>query len=408
MTKRFINKNFRILVKTYLENKNSLFKNNKIVALEGSSRSGKTISAVDFIIWYCLNNDNKTVFLIRQTYNSHKTTLYLDFHRRLKDMRLPSPFDNAKEVSQFKIGTCTLFFCGADTPSKFEGAGSDLAYFNEFLDIMQVVFDQVEQRNREFIFADWNPKHYSHWVYESILKRDNCVYLHSTYKDNIYISGNELAKILSYEPTEDNIRQGTANKYRWNVYGLGLRCALDEMAFQEVHEIDTIPSHLPYIYGFDIGYNPDPSVVNKVAVDFTNYIIYIDQVIYRTNLNREKINDALISNSVQKRRDKIITDTNNPEMINWFYQQGWNTHNAQKNNRIEQINEMTFYKICITKRSIETLTEFRNYMRLKDKNGVVIDDFQHHADHSIDASRYAFWELYTNKIKNFSVRGGAV
>lgn len=284
--KRLINKNFYHLCKVYESNKSKGFKDSDIVILEGSSRSGKTIAFVDFIIKYCLQNTGKNILLIRNTYNSHKTTLYVDFNFRLKAFGLHSPFETAKEVSSFKINGNTLHFVGADTPGKFEGAGSNIAYFNELLDINQVVFDQIEQRCKEMIIGDYNPKYSIHWVYDSILKRPYCAYLHSTFNDNPFISDSARRKILSYEPTELNIANGTANDYRWKVYGLGERASQEGLVFRFVDWVDKITDDCEsYFWGLDFGNTTGTYALSKGA--FNQDGLWLDCPIYGSFATKE-------------------------------------------------------------------------------------------------------------------------
>ena len=80
--------------------------------LEGSSRSGKTWSGIDIIIWLCLyvETNGCTINIYRETYNEFKTTLYDDFKRRLDDFGLPNKFHDAEEIKSFKIGKSKIYF----------------------------------------------------------------------------------------------------------------------------------------------------------------------------------------------------------------------------------------------------------------------------------------------------------
>ena len=112
------------------------------VGLEGSSRSGKTWSGVDIIIWLCLYYEANgcTINIYRETYNEFKTTLYDDFKRRLDDYALPNKFHDAEEIKSFKIGKSKIYFIGDGK----HGGGCDYAFFNEVMFIKKSVFDQVK------------------------------------------------------------------------------------------------------------------------------------------------------------------------------------------------------------------------------------------------------------------------
>jgi phage terminase large subunit len=285
--------------------------------LEGSSRSGKTISSVDFINWICCKKEtNATINVIRETYNSFKTSLYDDFNRRLNDFNTRSPFDDKQEVATFKLFGNKINLLGADNAKKFLGAGSDYIYFNEMLDIPKEVVDQATQRCRKFWWGDFNPKYADHHVFNSILSRKDIAHLRTTYNDNPFISPNERAKIESYQPVEAskiaiflgstsedeskkqeaiqkalkydcvknpdrypaeditelircryNEDTGTASPYDWSVYGMGERRAPEGLIFPRVRWVKEIPANCEKIgYGLDFGYTESPSTLVKWGI----------------------------------------------------------------------------------------------------------------------------------------------
>ena len=121
------------------------------VCLEGSSRSGKTISIIHFLIATCAANSGLVINIVRETYNSFKTTLYLDFAKFLPDFGIHSNFGFVQDVSTFNLMGNKINFLGADKPDKFEGAGCDIFWINEMLDVQKAIFDQLEQRCRRFL-----------------------------------------------------------------------------------------------------------------------------------------------------------------------------------------------------------------------------------------------------------------
>jgi PBSX family phage terminase large subunit len=269
-----VNKNLLFLREQYLKKKRG-------VVLEGGSRSGKTWSSIDFIIWLCSAVvQNKTFLIIRETYNSFKTTLYEDFNRRLPMFGIPSPFANRQEVHKFDLFTNKIIFLGADNDRIFQGVGSDFVYFNEALEIKKEVFNQVEQRCRKFWWMDYNPKYLNHWIYDNIHKRSDVATLRTTFIDNPYISEGELKKILSYEPIEENIQAGTADPYMWAVMGRGERAAPEGLIFPYVTWIDKFPECPPeqLMFGLDFGYTNSPSCLVKLFLDGEK--LYIQNLFY--------------------------------------------------------------------------------------------------------------------------------
>lgn len=287
------------------------------VSLEGSSRSAKTWSSVDFLIWYCASRKEagKVIKLIKETKTSFETTLYDDFNRRLPMFGLDSPFKDKQRVNTFDIYGNKFHLLGADDDAKIHGSGCDVAYFNEVLDIPKAVFDQTEMRCREFWLADYNPKATEHYWYDTTDEREDVGKLKTTYKDNPHISPNEKRKIESYQsirfskiaeffktanpklkeeqtiamakayslkqninkfPVEDceelercilNEKQRTADDYMWCVYGRGDRSAPEGLVFQNVTYVNEFPSNCEKVYyGLDFGYTIDPTALVKVGI----------------------------------------------------------------------------------------------------------------------------------------------
>jgi phage terminase large subunit len=312
---------------------------NKVGAvLEGGSRSGKTWSSIDFLIWLCSEVETSaTINIVKETYNSFKSTLYEDFNRRLPDYGIPSPFANKKEISSFFLFGNKINLLGADSETVLHGVGSDYVYFNESLDISKLAFDQMEQRCRKFWWMDYNPKFTEHWIFDKVTKRKDVGFLKTTLFDNPYISRPEKNKILSYLPTrftfigkhfveeeianktlkeseevaekrgikraqeydtkrnkqafhdlalielersKQNETEGTADDYMWQVYGEGLRTAPEGLVFKRVKWIKEFPKDIEQIYyGCDIGFSIDPTCIVKVGVEGRN--IYLQSLFYQ-------------------------------------------------------------------------------------------------------------------------------
>ena len=244
--------------------------------------------------------------MFRQTYNSHKTTLYTDWNNRLTAFGLYNPFPKAKEVSEFKINSNRYIFLGCDNPDKYEGAGCDIAYYNELLDQPKSVWDAIEQRCNEFMIGDYNPKFTVHWVYDNLLRRSDCAYLHTTFKDNPYIPAPQLKKILSYEPTDFNIKKGTADDYMWRVYGLGLRAAQTGLVFKNVDWITSLPEVKYFNYGLDFGFTNDPTCLIKACIIGKD--LYVQKLIYQPIENSDLLAQHLTKIGLG-RNDIIIADS---------------------------------------------------------------------------------------------------
>lgn len=394
--------------------------------LEGSSRSGKTWSVIDLIIFICLFLETDcTINIYRETYNEFKTTLYDDFKRRLDDFGLDNPFHRSKEVKSFRIGNNTIHFLGDGK----HGGGCDYAFFNEGMFINKEVFDQAEMRCRKFWIIDYNPSLTDHWIFENVIPRPDVGFLRTTYENNPYISRQERSKIKGYEPWlpgsyqikgEDllykgkpitdknqppphptNIKHGTANEFKWKVYGLGLRGAMEGVIFPLVEWIDEFPD-MAYTYANDFGFTVDPNALVKYAEDEHN--IYAELLCYDPKETPEELDELLKALNIRKSKkgapgdlitcdssDKYVSENKGAiEMVKSLKKKGYEAKKVRKTKSVMfWLTSMKEKKIHIVKNHYywQAKKEQQNYIMKKVQGIAVnqpIDDF----NHMWDAIRY--------------------
>ena len=375
-----INPNFRCLVQNY--------ETSRGIRLAGSSRSGKTWSTVLFLVWLAtVKRERATVHIIRSTYNSFKTTLYDDFKRIFDSMGIYNPFDQLQEVKSFNILGLKIHFIGADKVGKAKGAGADYVWFNEVTEIPKEIFDQKEMRCRKMWIADYNPSEHDHWIYPEQMKREDVATLHTTFLDNPFVSETEKRKILSYEPTPENIERGTADPYMWSVYGMG-KAAIREGAIITNWEQGAFDDSLPYIWGMDFGYTQDPTTLSKVAAK--NELIYAKEYLYQTGLTTQQIADILRQHT--KKDDLIIADGAESRLIDELWYMGFNIHKAKKGADSVRYGLQKIRERKIIVEGDNLIKEIRNYVWLDGKSNTPIDKH----NHLIDSIRYALEDLITN------------
>ncbi len=361
------------------------------VCLEGSSRSAKSWSIIHFLIKVCnqqaFKPDKLTVNIIRETYNSHKTTLYNDFNKILPAFGIENPFSMSKEVASFWVMGSKVNLIGADKVSKFEGLSGDITWFNELLDIDNEIFDAAEQRTQRFWLADWNPKFSDHWVFNKILSRPNVGYLHSTFKDNPYISKIELNKILSYDPNNPvNVERGTADDYRWNVYGLGKRCSPEGLVYPLITWIDDLPDEYDKdMYGLDLGYTTSPAALVRTLVHGNN--LYAKKLLYEPFESAAKIAPYLHKFLPEGRH--VWVDSADPVFIADLRRLGFLAFPVKKLPGYKKgaIGNVKRFKIHLVRdRDVER--EAHNY-RFRVIHGIQLDEPIDDFDHFFDALLYS-------------------
>jgi phage terminase large subunit len=357
------------------------------VLLEGSSRSGKTFSGIDFIVWLCSTHDNLTITIVKETLASFRTTLYSDFDRRLPAFGLPSPFMDRVSIQSFTLFNSRINLLGADSPDKVHGASCDFLFVNEGLDVSQPVFDQLEMRCRKFFWIDYNPKTTTHWIFDAVETRPDVALFRSTFKDNPFISEPEKQKILSYEPTTENIERGTADEHMWRCYGLGLRSAPEGLVFPIVEWIDEFPTDIDRVYyGSDIGLTSASTFV-KMGVEGEN--MYVECLAYQPTPSVDEYM-ALASTCVTK-NDIVWCDSAAPAFILAARMAGYKFYAVRKfpGSRKSAIGRIKSYRIHLVRnRHYQSFLKEQTSFVWRTVNGIQLDEPIDGNDHIIDAWMY--------------------
>jgi phage terminase large subunit len=354
--------------------------------LEGSSRSRKTYAGIDFLIDYCSHNERSVINIVRETYNSFKTTLYPDFAKRLGDFNIKNPFGYIKDISQYNLFGNQINFLGADNANRFLGAGSDLFWINEGLDVSKQIFDQLEQRCRKFWWIDYNPKCTDHYVFD-LEKRPDVKFLRTTFKDNPWISAPERKKILSYEPTPYNIKHGTADEYMWKVYGCGERASLTGLIYPNVTWIDDNewPVDVDWTgYGMDFGHTISPTAIVKGAAIGRN--LFLKGLFYAPCDNPQTLQQIL--EPILGDDGHIWADSAERLLIDKLRSQGLIVIPAPKpaGSVNDGIDIMKSFKIHIV-RDVDFKKETDNY-KWREVGGITLNEPVKGHDHYLDGSRY--------------------
>lgn len=238
-----------------------------ILCNEGSSRSSKTYDAFHLLAMYCDHNRNKgkDIYIFRDTLTNCKDYTLKDFLKCMSIIGCKYEYRNPQKPT-IKLYGNNIYFRGLADEQNAEAAPSDIIFVNEVLDISQhSMIAGWMMRCREIAIFDWNPKFSEHWVYD-FEKRPNCLFTHSTYKDNKHLEKSIIKEIESYNPdVEINIINKTANKFRWQVYGLGLRASPEGLVFDNVTFVDELPEDYDSVgFGLDYGFTKDPTALVEV------------------------------------------------------------------------------------------------------------------------------------------------
>lgn len=286
----------------------------------------------------------------------------------------------------FETGSVIEFF-SADQPDKLRGARRDRLFINEANNVHFEAFQQLEVRTKEFVFLDWNPTT-EFWYYTDVKGvRDDVEELTVTYLDNEALDP-EIVK---------SIEQRKGNKNWWLVYGMGQLGEVETQIYRGWQVVDSVPYEARLeTYGHDHGYSNDPAA--GVAIYYYNGGYVLDQILYQRGLFNKNIAD--IYTALPKA--PIYPDAAEPKANDEIASYGLTVIAAPKGKDSVNfgIKFVQSQKISVTKRSIDLLKEYRNYVWVTDKDGRITTDAIDINNHLMDAIRYGMSPMIARSESN--------
>lgn len=351
-----------------------------VIINRGGTRSGKTFSVLQVLALIALHSPKPLVIsVVTQTFPQLRQGAMRDFNKIIEGIS----YKENKSAHTFQIGNSLMEFFSADQYTKVLGAQRDILFINECNRLGYEVVRQLFVRTAGKKFLDYNPVS-DFWINKEVMPRKDIAVINSTYKDNTFLSAEQVAEIESHKHNEN----------WWRVYGLGLEGRLEGLVFSDFELVDDFPQGKQRV-GIDFGFNDATAIVRVAIVGDT---LYLDELAYLRGAISSDISVVMSNAGLTKRVDRIIGDSAAREQIETLYRDGWNIHPCVKGagSIIGGIDKMKRYKIRVTKRSTNIINELYNYMWAKDKNdnllNVPIDEF----NHTIDAARYAVADLLEN------------
>lgn len=349
------------------------------LSFQGGSRSGKTRNIIIWLVNYCLKHAGIRVSIVRATLPALKGSVLIDFKEVVHSFGVwnDKAFNKNEFTYTFGNGSWVEFF-SCDSEQKLRGRKRDILFVNEANELSLLEWQQLKLRTTRLSIIDYNPSITDeHWIC-SVNKDERTYHSVTTYKDNPFLEQTIIDEIESLR---------TKNKNLWQIYGLGMQAVIEGLVFKNVELIEEIPeiAKKHHWRGADWGFSNDPTAITDVY--FWNNGLYIDEICYNTEMLTSDIVKVLKANNPLV---ETICESADPRMIQELYRAGCNVHPVKKYpGSIEAgIAKMQEYKIYVTKRSVNAIKEFRNYVWAQDKEGRWLSKPIDAFNHLLDAVRY--------------------
>lgn len=374
-----------------------LFQNKKGIryyVVTGGRFSSKSYS-VSFAACRLTSELNHRILYSRYTLVSAKDSIIPEFREKLDILGHTPYYDISIDRIVSKFNQSKIVFKGIKTSS-----GNQTAKLKSLKDFSCFILDEADEENDEVSFDKinlsirssdvqnmviliLNPASKAHWIYKRFFEdtgvqpgfngvHDNVCYIHTTYLDCInYVPEDYLNEI-------NRLKLTNPDKYNHIIMGGWLDKA-DGVIFDD-WEYGPFDNSLPYGYGMDFGFFPDPDTMIRCGVDRKNHRLYVKAEIYEYKQPTSLLKDRVRSLAGDK---LVIADSAEPRLISDIKATGVNIQAVQKGagSVLEGIRLMRDFKIIVDPESTVIGKELNNYC---EKGGVPIDSY----NHSIDAISY--------------------
>lgn len=358
--------------------------NKRIRAVGGGTAASKSISILIWCIDYAQTTKNEIITIVSESYPHLEGGVIRDFKAIMKAQGYweDSCWNDSKHIYTFERGTI-IEFRSIDKFGKAHGPRRDILFINEANNIDYRIADQLITRTRKIVWLDWNPSE-EFWFYTEMLgKREDVDFITLTYLDNEALD----------ESTKLEIESHRNNKNWWKVYGEGQLGEIEGRIYKDWEIIDEIPHHARLERRWlDFGYSNDPSSIGDVYYYNGGYIL--DEQLYQKGMLNKQLADYV--KNLPNPQTLIVADSAEPKSIDELKMYGLNVIPCEKgaDSVRNGIAVVQGQRISITKRSVNTIKEYRNYLWLVDKDGNIINEEDPKlANHSMSGIRYVLTSI---------------
>jgi len=374
--------------------------------ITGGRGSGKSFATNTFLVLLTYEKGHRILFT-RYTMTSAGMSIIPEFIEKLELMGILNQFTVTKTEIINNLTGSSIYFSGIRTSS-----GDQTAKLKSIQGVSSFILDEAEELTDEESFdkIDFsiraknvknrcililNPTTKENWIYQRFFQnrgvpdgfngtKENITYIHTTYLDNIeHLSESFVNQI-------EDMKLRRPEKYNHQIMGGWLKRA-EGVIFTDWN-IGKFNDDIDSIFGMDVGFSVDESVLVEVAIDKKRKIIWLKEHYYKAGLSTTQLYEL---NRRYAGSGLTVMDNSEPRLLSELKTKGINLIPTikKKGSILAGISLMQDHQIIIDNSSVNLIREFNNYT-WKLSGAIPIDKF----NHGIDASRYAIQYLLTRSV----------
>ena len=371
----------------------------------GGAGSGKSVFIAQKLLIKAINKKRR-ILIIRKVGTTLKDSVFPLVIDMLKKWKI---YEYCKiNLSTYTItlpNESVLLFRGLDDSEKIKSI-TDITdiWCEEATELNLDEFTQLDLRLRALvddsqIWCSFNPVSKENWVFkkwfdkDAIYDKENTMILKTTYKDNKFLPDSYINAL------EEKIH---SNPQYYKVYALGEFATLEGLVLtnwrkEEFDAMELAALGLEHRAGMDLGWI-DKSAIIDTLYDRDNKTIYVFNEFYKSGCQLSELASAIGDMNLKK--TKIYVDSSEPRSIQYFKNEGINAEGCSKGKDSVKAGLMFLqdHLIIVHPKCVNFITELENFSYIKSKQtGEWTEDTTHEWSHAIDACRYAYSDIYTNK-----------
>lgn len=370
----------------------------------GGAGSGKSVFIVQKLLAKAIFRKRK-VLVIRKYGTTIRDSVFQLVIDTLKKWRI---YEYCKiNLSTFTItlpNESVFLFKGLDDSEKIKSI-TDITdiWCEEATELSLDEFTQLDLRLRALvedlqIYCSFNPVSKANWVYkkwfapDAVYDRAQTFILHTTYKDNRFLPAAYIAAL------EDKIN---TNPTYYKIYVLGEFGTFEGLVITNWRTEEFDPMELAKVFehraGMDLGWI-DKSAIIDTLYDAKSRTIYVFNEFYKSGCQLSELATAIRDMNLHKTR--LYVDSAEPRSIQYFRNNQINAVAAKKGQDSVKAGIMWLQDnlIVVHPKCKNFITELENFSYIKSKQtGEYTEETTHEWSHAIDACRYAYSDIYTQR-----------
>ncbi len=276
----------------------------RYVLLTGGRGSAKSFAASTWACYNLTNKDKWKILFTRYTLQTAHISIIPEFIEKIDLLNMESAVDATKTVIECPARNSSIIFSGIKTSS-----GNQTAKLKSIPGLNAFIVDEAEEFvvEQDFNTIDdsirmpglpnvvviiMNPQDVEHWIWARWFEKSHrmieidghqipisthpeVTHIHTTYLDNIrHLNPDYIAKI---EKLKQENPEAYAHRY------LGKWLDKKEGVIYPNWTEGAFDESLPYAYGLDFGFYPNPDGMCKVAVDQARKLVYLKEKCMQRN-----------------------------------------------------------------------------------------------------------------------------